>query len=168
MAGKQITNALSSAAENVNIDRLAADVEAKLYATILEPTQRTVFNAAALIQGISQLLPPLESALKEVRAQRWSTNWWKAFALSLVLVSFVFCAGWIALDVHYHRSLDEELRQAEARALFNEDSVEQLNKFGRQIVVEPHDGGYRVVLPNAQKVWVTDTGEGIIEFNPGP
>jgi hypothetical protein len=50
----------------------------------------------------------------------------------------------------------------------NEVEVKRLNDFGKQIEIErdPQDGKYLLVMPDADKAWMSDPHLGVIQFTP--
>ena len=135
-------------------------------ATILKPAEDTVKKSAEVVRRLDEGTPRFEKMLERVENYNSAAAWHTASvicgAVSLIFVSSV----WLKLELWYHDSLAEEVRQIDARTANNEVVVKALNDLGKQIDVYPKDGKYILVLPDASDTWISTSHAGVIQFVP--
>ena len=166
-SAEQVEQALRQGADGFSTDKLARDVRAKMEATILKPAEETVKKSAEVVKRLDDSTPRFEKMLARVEdynsAAAWQTASLVCGAVALILVSSL----WLTLELWYHDSVADAVRQIDARTVDNEAVVKALNDLGKSIAIYPMNGKYVLVLPDASDTWVSTTHAGVIEFVPG-
>jgi len=166
-SAEKVEKALRDGADGFATEKLALDVRAKMEATILKPAEETVKKSVEVVKRLDDCTPRFERMLERVEnynsAAAWHTASIVCAAVSLIFVGSV----WLKLEMWYHDSLADEVRQIDARTADNEVVVKALNDLGKSISVYPKDGKYILVLPDANDTWISTSHAGVIQFEPG-
>jgi len=166
-SAEKVEKALRHGADGFATEKLALDVRAKMEATILKPAEETVKKSAEVVRRLDEGTPRFEKMLERVENYNSAVAWHTA-SIVCAAVSLIFVGSvWLKLEMWYHDSLADEVRQIDARTANNEVVVKALNDLGKQIAVYPKDGKYVLVLPDASDTWISTSHAGVIQFVPG-
>jgi hypothetical protein len=167
-SAEKVEKALRQGADGFSTEELAMDVRTKMEAAILKPAEETVKRAGEIVQRFETSLPTFGGTVSRLESFNYGSAWGTAFIVcgAVALLSIGF--AWLKLDKWYHDSLADEIQLLDSRLDDNEVEVKKLNDFGKQIEIErdPQDGKYVLVMPDADKAWMSDPRLGVIQFTP--